>query len=77
MLQMSRNVILEREFYYQMKLNTQFIASVESNNMMNDYLEKNKSKNLSMDVVSPFLVTRNIKNRSTLVLHKVMIKKGQ
>ena len=51
MLYMSRNVILEREFLYQLKINPQAEET-------------------------PYLVTRNIKNRSTLVLYKVMIKKG-
>lgn len=51
MLHMARNVILERAFLYQLKINPG-------------------------EGDSPYLVTRNIKNRSTLVLYKVMIKKG-
>lgn len=39
-------------------------------------LKVSPPKNAANLKESPFLVTRSIKNRSTLVLYKVMIKKG-
>jgi len=54
MLFICRNIILEREFLINLKINPQ-ITGIEN---------------------SPFLVTRCIRNRTSLILYKVMIKKG-
>ncbi len=62
MLKLARNVILERQFLLQ--LNTQIPRA---------YLDESSSLNVAE---SPFLITRNISNRQTLVLSKVIMKKG-
>ena len=68
MLHMSRNVILERELLYQLKVTPPAQSAARKG-------EAGESKSrLPKD--TPFLVTKIIKNRSTLVLYKVMIKKG-
>jgi hypothetical protein len=40
------------------------------------HLKINPPQHAKASTESPFLVTHNIKNRSTLVLYKVMIRKG-
>lgn len=57
MLFICRNIILEREFLINLKINPNICEQIGSQ-------------------ASPFLVTKCVKNRSTLVLYKVMIKKG-
>lgn len=68
MLHMSRNVILERELLYQLRVSPQAPASSPRNNPGENSGRAPKD--------SPFLVTKTIKNRSTIVLYKVMVKKG-
>ena len=62
MLKLARNVVLERAFL--MQLNCHVPKSMTEDNM---------SVNASE---SPFLISRNILNRQTLVLSNVIMKKG-
>lgn len=62
MMQLARNVVLERSFL--MDLNTQIPRA----------LLDDESVNVAE---SPFLITRNIANRQTLVLSKVIMKKAE
>lgn len=61
MLKLARNVVLERAFL--MQIGCSIPRSLNDDNTIN----VNES---------PFLITRNIKNRQTLVLSKVIMKKG-
>lgn len=62
MLKLARNVVLERAFLDQ--INCQVPRPLyDEKGILNIYN-------------SPFLITKNIKNRSILVLNKVIMKKG-
>ena len=61
MLKLARNIVLERSFLYQMNCKIPF--------PFNDQGEINITE-------SPFLSTKNIKNRQTIVFNKVIMKKG-
>ena len=62
MLKLARNVVLERAFLDQ--INSQIPKPI------------NDERGNLLPVNSPFLITKNIKNRSILVLNKVIMKKG-
>ena len=79
MLHISRNIILERDFLDHLKIDPNIdLNSLElalaTQKQCFGMVNKNKVETFTN---SPFLVTRIIKNRSTLVLYKTMIKKGQ
>ena len=62
MLKLARNVVLERAFLDQ--INCHIPRPIyDERGILNSF-------------VSPFLITKNIKNRSILVLNKVIMKKG-
>ena len=61
MLKIARNIVLERAYLSQ--LYCQIPRSLNEDNTIND-----------MD--TPFLITKNIPSRQTLVLNKVIMKKG-
>ena len=61
MLKLARNVVLERSFLNQINCKVPYPFT---------------DKGIINSVESPFLITKNIKNRSTLVLNKVIMKKG-
>ncbi len=62
MLKLARNVVLERAFLDQ--INCQIPRPIHD------------EKGHLLPINSPFLITKNIKNRSILVLNKVIMKKG-
>lgn len=61
MLKLARNIVLERSFLYQMNCK-----------IPNPFTEAG----LINAAESPFLITKNIENRSSLVVNKVIMKKG-
>ena len=74
MLVISRNIILEREFLLNLQINPHIDPD-----WLKDPSKPYEIKAVkipALDEQSPFLVTKSINNRSTLVLYKVMIKKG-
>jgi hypothetical protein len=62
MLRLARNVVLERAFLDQINFQVPRPLHDERGNLI--------------PANSPFLITKNIKNRSILVLNKVIMKKG-
>ena len=73
MLIISRNIILEREWLFHLRVNPPLPLSFFQNmDKQQDY-----RKIYELEGFSPFLVTRNIRNRSTLVMYKVMIELRQ
>jgi hypothetical protein len=65
---------MEREFLYSLKFEPEIPQSALVNPSKSFEIKNEKCK--ALDDSSPFLITRSIKNRSTLVLYKVTIKKG-
>lgn len=61
MLKLARNIVLERSFLYQMNCKVPYPFT---------------ESGLINAAESPFLITKNIENRSSLVVNKVIMKKG-
>ena len=68
MLKLTRNVVLERHFLMQLN------CVVPSPSV--SLCDHQHPSDTHPDLESPFLIRRNILNRQTLVLSKVIIKKG-
>ncbi len=62
MLELARNVILERSFLLQ--INAQIAKPLYDD------------RGILISAHSPFLITKNLANRSVLVVNKVVMKKG-
>ena len=79
MLHISRNTILERDFLDHLKIDPDIDIAVldKALQAQKDNFGAPNKKKIESFKKSPFLVTRIVKNRSTLVLYKTMIKKGQ